>query len=139
MADPGSCEEWPGCKTRKNYGTRRYKGRLWRAHRAAWDELVGPIPDGMWVLHRCDNPPCIRISHLFLGTAKDNKDDCVRKGREGRAGGRPPNRLTTAQVAEIRSRYVRGRHPWQAELAAEYGVSQTYISNLINLKLRKTA
>jgi hypothetical protein len=137
MDNLGSCDEWVGAKTRKNYGTRRYKGKLWRAHRAAWDEQVGPIPDGLWVLHRCDNPPCIRVSHLYLGTAKDNRADCVQKRREGHAGGRP-SKLTAVQVVAIRARYIKGQRPNQYDLAAEYGVSQARINTIVNPKLRKT-
>lgn len=63
------------------YGRRYYKGKQWRAHRAEWDEKRGPIPDGLNVLHRCDNKPCKEINHLFLGTQKDNMQDMVSKGR----------------------------------------------------------
>lgn len=52
-----------------------------RAHRFAWEQEHGPIPDGLFVLHRCDNPPCVRPSHLFLGTAFDNMADAKAKGR----------------------------------------------------------
>ena len=55
--------------------------RMMRAHRFAWKLYRGPIPEGLWVLHRCDNPDCVRPDHLFLGTAKDNSQDMLRKGR----------------------------------------------------------
>jgi len=63
------------------YGRRYYKGKQWRAHRAAWDEEIGPIPEGISVLHHCDNKPCHNVRHLFLGTQKDNMQDMVSKGR----------------------------------------------------------
>jgi len=77
------CDEWDGPRDRDGYG-RLSRGR--RAHRVAWEEANGPIPDGMCVLHRCDNPPCRRLDHLFLGTVADNNRDKALKGRAWRAG-----------------------------------------------------
>lgn len=53
----------------------------------AWEHYVGPIPDGVDVLHHCDNPPCVRPDHLFLGTARDNVGDMLAKGRGGHSRG----------------------------------------------------
>lgn len=75
------CIEWQGAKTTKGYGQRKIKGRHTRVHRQAWIDEYGPIPAGLFVLHKCDNPPCHNIEHLFLGSAKDNFDDMVAKGR----------------------------------------------------------
>jgi hypothetical protein len=80
------CIEWDPSVDAKGYGIipiRDSPGR-WhneRAHRAVWVEVHGPIPDGLSVLHRCDNPPCINVEHLFLGTHTDNMRDMVQKGR----------------------------------------------------------
>jgi hypothetical protein len=60
-----------------------------RAHRFAYETFIGPIPEGMVVCHRCDNPPCARPSHLFVGTPRDNNDDKIAKGREARPWGTP--------------------------------------------------
>lgn len=75
------CIEYSGYKMPTGYGMRGYKGKVWLAHRAAWDEEVGPIPDGMNVLHSCDNRACVNIEHLFLGSHTDNMQDMVSKGR----------------------------------------------------------
>lgn len=86
-------------------GTRKSLG----AHRASWMLAHGPIPPGLMVLHRCDNPPCVNPDHLFLGTAKDNVGDMDTKGR--RRTGEPPDqrgelnrfaKLTTEQALEVR-------------------------------------
>jgi len=98
------CIEWQGAKTSSGYGQRQINGRHTRVHRKAWADVHGPIPPGMFVLHRCDNPPCYNINHLFLGTAQDNSDDCKAKGRSrkgipsGRKGiSMPKPRLTHCQ------------------------------------------
>lgn len=55
------------------------------AHRVSWEIMYGPVPAGLHVLHRCDNPPCINTNHLFLGTRSDNMTDAGIKGRHGNA------------------------------------------------------
>jgi len=76
------CWVWIGRTTDDGYGTLCWKGNDHvRAHRLAWELANGPILEGLWVLHHCDNPPCCNPRHLFLGTAKDNRQDDMRKGR----------------------------------------------------------
>ena len=130
------CWEWLKCKNNKGYGKcapSREAGQ--RAHRLSYKTFVGPIPDGMCVLHRCDNPGCVNPDHLFLGTQADNNKDRANKGRaakqKGEANGRA--KLTDDQVREIREKYV----PWKYstyKLAKEYGVSYPHISDIINRK-----
>lgn len=76
-------ECWPrtGAHDSKGYGLLKVQGAQQRAHRLVWEYTYGPIPDGLWVLHRCDNPPCCNPDHLFLGTNQDNQRDSVNKGR----------------------------------------------------------
>lgn len=77
------CWEWIGSKRHFGYGQVYFKGRPGRkAHRVAWERTYGPIPEGMGVLHKCDNPPCINPDHLFLGTPEDNVQDMFKKGRQ---------------------------------------------------------
>ena len=78
--DADVCWEWSGCRKRR-YGNFQASSVSKQAHRVAWELQNGVIPDGMSVLHRCDNPPCVNPEHLFLGTQQDNMDDMKRKGR----------------------------------------------------------
>jgi hypothetical protein len=101
------CWNWTGATTPppRQYGQLYVNGKTILAHRISYVVHVGKIPQGMQVLHKCDNPRCINPDHLFLGTQKDNIQDCVRKGRlkiPGFHGSKHPNsKLTEAQVVEI--------------------------------------
>lgn len=81
------CLEWTGGRGPRGYGKIMVAGEHLRTHRVAWELANGPIPDGLWVLHRCDNPPCCDVGHLWLGTHVDNQADKAAKGRSsnGRA------------------------------------------------------
>ena len=74
------CWEWIGANTR-GYGSLWMNGRHEKATKISWQINCGPVPAGMWLLHRCDNPPCVRPDHLFLGTVLDNARDAAKKGR----------------------------------------------------------
>lgn len=77
----GECWLWTAYRNEDGYGTVRFDGRMQGAHRVAWQLTHGPIPDGLDVLHSCDNPPCCKPDHLFLGTNHDNVIDRHTKGR----------------------------------------------------------
>ena len=77
----GDCWEWTGYRDRLGYGRLRVDGSLMLAHRVAWELEHGYISEGLNVCHHCDNPPCVRPNHLFLGTQRDNIKDSVHKGR----------------------------------------------------------
>jgi hypothetical protein len=105
VALQSGCIEWTRAKNNMGYGMLRIhnKGKL--AHRISYERSVGPIPEGMNVLHSCDNPACLNPDHLFLGTQRDNIQDCVRKGRwrGGAPGEKHGNcKLTQEQVLKIR-------------------------------------
>jgi hypothetical protein len=75
------CWQWTATTDRKGYGKLSVDNRPVSAHRLSYQWFRGPIPEGMMVCHTCDNPGCVNPSHLFLGSAKDNTDDAVTKGR----------------------------------------------------------
>lgn len=81
---PGNgCWEWQAGRYPTGYGQFYYQGHKIGAHKFAYLTEVGPVPDGMYVCHKCDNPCCVRPDHLFLGTNSDNQFDAVSKGRHG--------------------------------------------------------
>lgn len=75
------CWVWRGGKNKQGQGVVRHDGKNWVTSRLAWTLTNGPIPDGMFICHKCDNPPCINPDHLFAGTPSDNMFDKYRKGR----------------------------------------------------------
>lgn len=95
---PNACWEWQGARDSFGYGQAREA-----THRTAWALTHGPIPSGMCVCHRCDNPPCCNPDHLFLGTRADNNRDRHAKGRSAnleRGERHPQAGLTAAKVSE---------------------------------------
>lgn len=129
---PHQCWPWLGYVAAHGYGVFNLARRLpVRVHRYAWELHNGPIPDGLFVCHHCDNKVCVNHRHLFLGTHNDNMADATRKGRmpinprPGEENGRAI--LTAEQVAEIRTL---GRSVSRQEIAERFGISIHYVSNL---------
>lgn len=118
------CWEWRGATAENGYGRITRKGENKAAHRHAFELQIGPITRGHKVLHACDNPPCVRGSHLSVGTQADNMLDKQLKGRAGKA-------LTAEQVIEIRQRYAAGGVSKRA-LAREFGVRQYSVQRILS-------
>ena len=126
------CLEWTGAKSRKGYGNLFVDGKSYLAHRLAYEAWVGPIPDGLWVLHSCDNPPCINPEHLRVGTHQDNTDDMMSRGRDRHPRGvaNKSAKLTDEQVREMRTLYAAG-NVTQVALGQKYGINQTVVSDIV--------
>lgn len=131
----GDCWLWQGHRDDRGYGrlTRLAKSPVpILAHRHAWELANGrPVPEGMYVCHHCDTPPCVNPTHLFIGTARDNNDDKLAKGR----GVPPPHArgamhhavsITDVVVREVREQYAAGTATLKT-LAAECGVSPSTV------------
>jgi hypothetical protein len=136
IGGPDECRPWTGALNDGGYGRVRLAGRNLRAHRVAWTLKNGPIPEGLCVLHACDNRPCCNMAHLFLAGRGVNNADRHAKGRNprpeqtrrtGTANGMA--RLTEKQVLEIRHRRSAG--VLQRDLAKDYRVSEGMISMII--------
>jgi len=133
--DDESCWEWQSGRSPRGYGNfhvERGKASV-RAHRFSWELCNGKIPDGLCVLHRCDNPPCVNPGHLFLGTRDDNVKDMMSKGRHvptslhGEACSWA--KLTAESVRQVRREAAAGV-PYAA-LAQRYGVTPTAVINAV--------
>lgn len=132
LVDSG-CWEFVGAIS-DGYGTIRYNGRVHKSHRVSWEIENGPIPEGMCVLHHCDNPTCCNPKHLFLGTKKDNSDDMISKGRDyhnpewirGEANGHA--KLLKSDVLEIKQLLNEGYT--QQSIADAYGCSRENIKKI---------
>lgn len=137
-----SCWIWIAGKSNK-YGNFNFNGKQYRVHRLMWESLYGPIPHGMVICHKCDNPPCCNPDHLFIGTQKDNIQDAARKGRirnhMGCNGGSEFNptrgennglaKLTEPDVKAIRELASQGHSSWV--LAKQYGVDPSAIRQVV--------
>jgi hypothetical protein len=122
----GRCWTWRGRLNQYGYGRfTRNNGASVMAHRFSWEIVNGDMPQNAWALHRCDNPSCVRPSHIFPGTALENAEDARRKGRIPVGEQRHNAKLTAAAV-----RYIRTSTLSVAELADRYGVTRYTIYNV---------
>lgn len=120
--DPSSgCILWTGFINKTGYGELKIRQKHHLAHRLSWSISQGPIPDGMFVCHKCDVRRCVNPDHLFLGTADDNTQDMMRKGRQ-RLVGAPPVKLDA-----VRARTIRESTESHRVIADRFGVSRSLV------------
>jgi len=146
-----TCWLWTASGVPKGYGVIFYQGKQQYAHRVSYLLHVGPIPEGMQVLHSCDVPRCVNPEHLSIGTALDNSRNMLSKGRHrtapacgdkngarlhpekmARGESHPHAKLTAAAVADIRARYSAGEK--QVAIAAHFKIRQCHVSSIVRHK-----
>lgn len=138
-APDGVAGEWSGGLFTNGYGQFRAGSRKVKAHRVAYELTHGPIHGGLLVCHRCDNPPCVRPDHLFLGTPADNVHDRDAKGRTSRRPTcslpgelNPAAKLTPAEVLRIREMKQTGAT--NQAIGALVGASPSQVGNIVRRK-----
>jgi hypothetical protein len=110
------CHEWTGRINSSGYGIIYFNKKQQAAHRVAWQIANGEIPKGMLVCHTCDNPPCVNVNHLWLGTHQDNMDDMTVKGRDANSqkthcsNGHPYDKENTRITIRTGSQLQLNRH-----------------------------
>ena len=126
---PNECWNWQACRDTKGYGVFLYNGKNWAAHRLACVAVGRTIPEGMGVLHSCDNPSCVNPAHLWFGTQADNVKDRVQKGRKGPSNAVHGEKHYGSKLTEEDVRFIRNNWPssTDSELATLFGVSRQVI------------
>lgn len=124
------CWEWQMYRNPAGYGQLRVNRKAWLVHRFVYHHCVENVPDGLVVMHSCDNPSCCRPRHLQLGTHNHNQQDKILKGKGngGESNGRA--KLTQLQIEEIRTRVAAGEK--QIHLAAEFQVNRSCVSKIVS-------
>lgn len=138
MKEPTGCWEWQGACSGFGHGRFKLHGVLVSPHRIAYEMAYGPLLNGQWVLHRCDNPRCVNPFHLFEGDRSANMQDCAAKGRLAvqkdpsftQGENRPNSKLTDDLVRDIREAAARGKKI--SHIAKQRGMSRSIIQRVVN-------
>lgn len=133
--EASGCWNWTGAVRHHGYGCLRYEGKQVAAHRFSYERFRRPIPEGLCLLHRCDNPRCINPDHLRPGTQAENLRDMSVKGRAcfGEANGQA--KLTPEMIAAIRACYQKGSKEFGTPgLAERFGISRVHVWRIVNRK-----
>ena len=134
------CWIWTSACNRRGYGVTAIRRKYMGAHKKAWILTNGPVPAGLYVCHHCDNPPCVRPDHLFLGTNMDNVHDMIDKGRVRNGEKHPQAKLTELDVMTIRAEYKPAHGDGMSlarKLAEKYGVTAIHIWGIAHRKTWK--
>jgi hypothetical protein len=137
--DSSECWNWTAYTGKRHlYGQMRLTGRggkMVRAPKFSWILHNGLIPNGLYILHTCDNPKCVNPNHLFLGDQKANMDDMKKKGRDNKAKGEKTGKakLTSNKIIEIRGLFESGIS--RKDIAYMFNVSYSLIKQIIQGKV----
>jgi len=126
----GGCWLWNRYANPKGYGRANVRGRFFLAHRLSWESVNGPIPDGLFICHKCDVPACVNPDHLYAGTVIDNSRDAVLRGRQPHGETHPLAKLSDEQVAAIRAESRNGRT--RRDVAREFGVLPQTVGKIVH-------
>lgn len=130
----GQCWIWTGFCDRDGYGKMNVHREKRYCHRFAWEDKMGPIPEGMLICHKCDNPPCVRLDHLFIGTVADNNRDAHKKGRA--AVGDNHGMRKHPEKAARGDRSARRKHPESYGVGEDHPTSKLTKEDVIDIKRR---
>lgn len=133
IGNPSECWEWQAFRSRLGYGRLMFQGKVCAAHRVSWAITNGEIPDGLCVLHKCDNRACVNPNHLFLGTQVENIQDMIRKGRKrnnpSKGEASKNAKLTTDDIHKIRQFHAEGKS--HKQIAKMFGICFQEISKIV--------
>lgn len=136
LESPELCWEWTGGRTAQGYGRMSVGGgRETTTHRFSYETFYGPIPDGLFVCHSCDNRLCVNPRHLWLGTHAENRADMVTKGRNSRGVMVKHSILDDAAVLTIRERRAKG--DLLREIADDYGITLASVCDVVKRRTWK--
>jgi len=132
-----NCWEWRGAHNQKGYGRFHLESKTYSAHRisAFWAGILPNLHSKLFVCHQCDNPSCVNPQHLFVGTQKDNMQDCIQKGRRISRGQQgvmhPKAKLLDQDILEMRSLYKQGNITYQ-NLGIRFHISKSQAYKIVN-------
>jgi hypothetical protein len=151
LGNIGQCWLWTGGKTTAGYGLMSFgvPKKPFYAHRYCWQIHNGPIPDGMYICHKCDVPSCVFPGHLFLDTPRGNTLDALAKGRlapqretfkrswqeewSDRRGENVKHKLSEDEVREIRALYKKGVFGFK-RIVKQFGISHGVAQRIVARK-----
>ena len=132
--DAHSCWEWKAARDpQTGYGKIGFGGKTYGAHRVSYQLNVGEIPDGMYVLHTCDNRACVRPDHLYTGTQRDNIHDMLRKGRgRGQFTEGPAHLVSDGHAMAMAEMYDQVPEMTQEDLGVWFGIPTATVNRALN-------
>lgn len=134
---PSGCHEWQASRMASGYGRMSIDGNHRGAHRVSWEITNGPIENGLFVCHKCDNKLCVNPDHLFLGTQKENLNDCVRKGRTNRAHGERAARSTVTEIEVVKIRELARSGMMYRDIAKMFPIGTRGIGHIVRRRTWK--